>query len=146
ASDPESRKAIPACYFSRLEAWQLHCNVSLSLTRTHSYDEETAMRTIIGWTVGAACATVIVTGVSAPAPAQETKNDRQEVRQDSREIRGDRKEVGRDTQEGRGDRKDLEASRQRLRDAYKSGDAAAIKAARENYQKNRSSLRGDLKE
>src|SRR5438132_14183578 len=105
------------------------------------------MRTIIGWTVGAACATVIVTGLSAlPAPAQEAKNDRREVRQDSREIRGDRKEVGRDTQEVRGDRKDLEASRQQLRDAYKSGDAAAIKAARENYQKNRSSLRGDLKD
>ena len=57
------------------------------------------MRTIIGWSVGAACATVIVTGLSAlPAPAQETKNDRREIRQDSREIRGDRKEIAKDTQ------------------------------------------------
>jgi dsDNA-specific endonuclease/ATPase MutS2 len=105
------------------------------------------MRTIIGWSVGAACATVIVTGLSAlPAPAQETKNDRREIRQDSREIRGDRKEIAKDTQEVRGDRKDLEASRQKLREAYKSGDPAAIKAARESYQKSRGSLHGDVKD
>ena len=104
------------------------------------------MRTIIGWTVGAACATVIVTGLSAlPAPAQETKNDRREI-QDSREIRGDRKEIAKDTQEVRGDRKELLASRQKLREAYKSGDPAAIKAAREGYLKSRGSLHGDLKD
>ena len=91
------------------------------------------MRTIIGWGVGATCATLIVTGLSAaPAPAQETKNDRGEVRQDSREIRGDRK--------------DLDASRQKLREAYKSGDPAAIKTARENYQKSRGSLHGDVRD
>jgi hypothetical protein len=33
-----------------------------------------------------------------------------------------------------------------MRDAYKSGDPAAIKAARENLQKTRSSLRGDVRE
>ena len=104
------------------------------------------MRTIIGWTVGAACATVIVTGLSAlPAPAQETKNDRREI-QDPREIRGDRKEIAKDTQEVRGDRKELLASRQKLREAYKSGDPAAIKAAREGYLKSRGSLHGDLKD
>src|SRR6185503_6445957 len=68
----------------------------------HSYstEQEMVMRTIIGWGVGATCATLIVTGLSAaPAPAQETKNDRGEVRQDSREIRGDRREIAKDTQE-----------------------------------------------
>ena len=105
------------------------------------------MRTMIGWTVGAACATVIVTGLSAlPAPAQEAKNDRREIRQDSREIRGDRREIAKDTKEIHGDSKELRASRQQLREAYKSGDPAAIKAARENYQKSRGSLRGDLKD
>ncbi len=105
------------------------------------------MRTIIGWGVGATCATLIVTGLSAaPAPAQEAKNDRREVRQDSREVRGDRKEIAKDTQEVRGDRKDLEASRQKLREAYRSGDPAAIKAAREAYQKSRGSYHADLKE
>ena len=105
------------------------------------------MRTIIGWTVGATCATLIVTGMSAaPAPAQETRNDRREIRQDTRAIRGDRKEIAKDTQEVRGDRKELEASRQKLREAYKSGDPAAIKAAREGYQKSRGSYHSDLKD
>jgi gas vesicle protein len=105
------------------------------------------MRTLIGWTMGAACATVIVTGLSAlPAPAQETKNDRREIRQDSREIRGDRKEIAKDTKEIRGDQKELQASRQQLREAYRSGDPAAIKAAREKYQKSRGGLRSDLKD
>lgn len=105
------------------------------------------MRTLIGWTVGAACATVIVTGLfPLPAPAQETKSDRREIRQDTREIRGDRKEIAKDTKEIRGDQKELQASRQQLREAYKSGDPAAIKAARENYQKSRGGLRGDLKD
>ena len=105
------------------------------------------MRTLINWSVGAACATVIVTGFSSfPAPAQDVKNDRQELRRDTRDIRGDRREIVKDTQEIQQDRKDLATSRQQLRDAYKSGDPAAIKAARENFQKNRGELRGDLKE
>jgi uncharacterized membrane protein (DUF106 family) len=68
------------------------------------------MRTLIGWTVGAACATVIVSGISA-LPVQ------------GQDIRHERKEI--------------ESSRQQLREAYRSGDPAAIKAARENYQKAR---------
>jgi hypothetical protein len=115
----------------------------------HSYstDQETVMRAIIGWGVGATCATLIVTGLSAaPAPAQETKNDRREVRHDSREVRADRREVAKDTQEVRSDRRELEASRQKLRDAYKSGDPAAIKAAREGYQKSRGSYHADAKD
>lgn len=67
-------------------------------------------RTLIGWIVGAACATVIVSGMSAlPVQGQDTKQER----------------------------RNLETPRQQLRDAYKSGDSAAIKAARENYQKAR---------
>jgi len=68
------------------------------------------MRTLIGWAVGAACATLIVSGV-APMP-----------------VRG---------QDVKQERKELESSRQKLRNAYKTGDPAAIKAARENYQKTR---------
>jgi len=68
------------------------------------------MRTLIGWTVGAACATVIVSGISAlPVQGQDVKQER----------------------------KGLESSRQQLRNAYKSGDPAAIKAARDNYSKTR---------
>ena len=68
------------------------------------------MRTLIGWTVGAACATVIVSGISAlPVQGQDVKQERKEI----------------------------ETSRQQLREAYKSGDRAAIKAARESYQKAR---------
>lgn len=68
------------------------------------------MRTLIGWTVGAACATLIVSGISTlPVQGQDVKQDR----------------------------KDLETSRQQLRNAYKSGDPAAIKAARESYSKAR---------
>lgn len=68
------------------------------------------MRTLIGWTVGAACATVIVSGISAlPVQGQDVKHER----------------------------KDLETSRQQLRNAYKSGDAATIKAARDKYSKAR---------
>ena len=68
------------------------------------------MRTLIGWTVGAACATLIVSGISAlPVQGQDVKQER----------------------------KDLETSRQQLRNAYKSGDPAAIKAAREKYSKAR---------
>ncbi|MGH7396408.1 MAG: hypothetical protein ACRELW_02630 [Candidatus Rokuibacteriota bacterium] len=68
------------------------------------------MRTLIGWTAGAACATVIVSGISAlPVQGQDTKQERREI----------------------------ESSRQQLRDAYKSGNPAAIKAAREHYSKTR---------
>ena len=68
------------------------------------------MRTLIGWTVGAACATVIVSGISAlPVQGQDIKHERKEI----------------------------ESSRQQLREAYRSGDPAAIKTARENYQKAR---------
>ena len=68
------------------------------------------MRTLIGWAVGAACATVIVSGISAlPVRGQDVKQERKEI----------------------------DSSRQQLRDAYRSGDPAAIKAARENYQKSR---------
>jgi hypothetical protein len=66
------------------------------------------MRTLIGWTVGAACA--IVSGISAlPVQGQDVKHER----------------------------RDIETSRQQLRDAYRSGDPGAIKTARENYQKAR---------
>ena len=68
------------------------------------------MRTLIGWTVSAACATVIVSSISAlPVRGQDVKQERKEI----------------------------DSSRQQLRDAYKSGDPAAIKAARENFQKSR---------
>jgi hypothetical protein len=68
------------------------------------------VRTLIGWTAGAACATVIVSSMSAlPVQGHDVKQER----------------------------KNLETPRQQLRDAYKSGDPAAIKAARESYQKAR---------
>ena len=77
------------------------------------------MRTLIGWTVGAACVTVIVSGISAlPVQGQDVKHER----------------------------KDIETSRQRLREAYKSGDPAAIKTARENYQKARNEPSKDKRE
>lgn len=84
------------------------------------------MRTLIGWTVGAACATVIVSGISAlPVQGQDIKHERKEI----------------------------ESSRQQLREAYRSGDPAAIKTARENYQKarneplkNRREPRGDAQD
>jgi len=78
------------------------------------------MRTLIGWTVGAACATLIVSGVTA-VPVQGGQDVKHE-------------------------RKDIEVSRQRLREAYRSGDPAAIKAARENYQKTRNEPSKDLRE
>jgi len=68
------------------------------------------MRTLIGWTAGAAWVTLIVSGISAlPVQGQDAKQER----------------------------KSLEISRQQLRNAYKSGDPAAIKAARDNYSKAR---------
>jgi hypothetical protein len=69
------------------------------------------MRTLIGWTAGAACATLIVSGVTA-LPVQGGQDVKHE-------------------------RKDLEISRQHLHEAYRSGDPAAIKAARENFQRVR---------
>ena len=77
------------------------------------------MRTLIGWAVAAACATVIVSGMP-PVP-----------------VRG---------QDVKQERKDLESSRQQLREAYKSGDRAAIKAARENFQKTRNQPSKDKRE
>jgi hypothetical protein len=79
------------------------------------------MRTLIGWTVGAACATVIVSGVTA-LPVQ---GGGQDVKHE---------------------RKDVETSRQQLREAYKSGDPTAIKTARENYQKARNEPSKDKRE
>ena len=77
------------------------------------------MRTLIGWTVGAACATVIVSGISAlPVQGQDIKHERKEI----------------------------ESSRQQLREAYRSGDPAAIKTARENYQKARNEPSKDKRE
>jgi len=78
------------------------------------------MRTLIGWVVGAACATVIVSGGTV-LPVQGSQDVKHE-------------------------RKDVEASRQKLREAYKSGDPAAIKAARENYQKARNEPSKDKRE
>lgn len=78
------------------------------------------MRTLIGWTMGAACATVIVSGVAA-LPVQGNQDVKHE-------------------------RKDVETSRQKLRDAYKSGDPAAIKTARENYQRTRNEPSKDRRE
>ena len=78
------------------------------------------MRTLIGWTVGAACATVIVSGVTA-LPVQGGKDMKHE-------------------------RKDVDTSRQQLREAYKSGDPAAIKTAREKYQKARNEPSKDKRE
>ena len=77
------------------------------------------MRTLIGWTVGAACATVIVSGISTvPVQGQDMRHER----------------------------KDIETSRQQLREAYRSGDPAAIKTARENYQKARNEPSMDRRE
>ena len=74
------------------------------------------MRTLVGWTVGVACATVIVSGMSAlPVRGQDVKQERKEI----------------------------ETTRQRRRDAYQSGDPAAIRAARENYQKTRNQPAND---
>ena len=78
------------------------------------------MRTLIGWTVGAACATVIVSGVTA-LPVQGGPDVKHE-------------------------RRNVETSRQQLREAYKSGDPAAIKTARENYQKARNEPSKDKRE
>jgi hypothetical protein len=90
------------------------------------------MNTRTGWIIGAAC--LIIAGFAVlPAPAQ----DPQAVRQDIREV-GDKTEGSKSAPQNRKDRTELDASRERLRAAYRSGDPAAIKAARENYQKLRS--------
>lgn len=78
------------------------------------------MRTLIGWTVGAACATVIVSGITA-LPVQGGQDIKHE-------------------------RKDIETSRHQLREAYRSGDPAAIKAARENYAKTRNETSKDRRD
>ena len=87
------------------------------------------MSTRMGWIIGAAC--LMIAGFAAlPAPAQDPKG----VRPDTGEVRSDKAESSK--------KKDLEASRERLRAAYRSGDPGAIKAARENYQKLRSEAKG----
>ena len=83
------------------------------------------MSTRMGWIVGAVC--LMIAGFAVlPAPAQVPKG----VRPDAGEVRTDKAEGSK--------KKELDASRERLRAAYRSGDPAAIKAARENYQKLRS--------
>ena len=83
------------------------------------------MSTRMGWIVGAVC--LMIAGFAVlPAPAQDPKG----VRPDAGEVRTDKAEGSM--------KKELDASRERLRAAYRSGDPAAIKAARENYQKLRS--------
>ncbi len=68
-----------------LPAWQLHCNV-LTHRSSHSYFHPRGskmMRTLIGWTVGAACATVIVSGVTAlPVQGSQDVEARAEGRRD----------------------------------------------------------------
>lgn len=83
------------------------------------------MSTRMGWIVGAVC--LMIAGFAVlPAPAQDPKG----VGPTAGEVRSDKPESSK--------KKDLDASRERLRAAYRSGDPAAIKAARENYQKLRS--------
>lgn len=91
------------------------------------------MSTRMGWTVGAAC--LMIAGFAVlPAPAQDPKPAGQEAGA----VHSDKPDSGKNGAH----RKDLEASRERLRAAYRSGDPVAIKAARENYQK----LRGEARE
>jgi hypothetical protein len=70
------------------------------------------MRTLIGWTVGAACATLIVSGISAlPVQGQDVKQER----------------------------KDLETSRQQLRNAYRRHQGRAgelLQGARDKLRSN----------
>ena len=83
------------------------------------------MSTRMGWIVGAVC--LMIAGFAVlPAPAQDPKGGRP----DAGEVRTDKAEGSK--------KKELDASRERLRAAYRSGDPAAIKAARESYQKLRS--------
>jgi hypothetical protein len=89
----------------------------------------------MGWTIGAVC--VMIAGFAVfPAPAQNPQGARPETR----ETRGDKTETVKNGQRT-AKRKELEASREQLRAAYRSGDPAAIKIARENYQKQRSEAR-----
>ena len=83
------------------------------------------MSTRMGWIVGAVCLRIAGFAV-LPAPAQDPKG----VRPDAGAVRTDKAEGSK--------KKELDASRERLRAAYRSGDPAAIKAARESYQKLRS--------
>lgn len=125
------------------------------------------MNRLTNWTTLAAGAIVAVGLSVLPAGAQEVRQDvqdihrdradvrqdtrdiredRRDIRQDTRDIRSDKQDIAKDTREIHQDRGALRGARQQMRDAYKSGDPAAIKAARENLQKTRSTLRGDLKE
>ena len=93
------------------------------------------MSTRTGWTIGAVC--VMIAGFTVlPAPAQNPQGARPEAR----ETRGDKTEAVKNGQRT-AKRTELEASREQLRAAYRSGDPAAIKTARENYQKQRSEAR-----
>lgn len=105
------------------------------------------MNRLTSWTMIATCAVVAVAGLSvSPAKAQDVREDRQDIRQDTRDVRSDKQDIGKDTQGIQQDRAALRGARQQLRDAYKSGDPNAVKAARENLRKTRSSLRTGLKD
>ena len=83
------------------------------------------MSTRMGWIVGAVC--LMIAGFAVlPAPAQDPKG-----------VQPEAGEVGTEKAEG-SEKKEVCAKRERLRAAYRSGDPAAIKAARESYQKLRS--------
>ncbi|HEY7041683.1 MAG TPA: hypothetical protein VID28_22635 [Methylomirabilota bacterium] len=95
------------------------------------------MNARMGWIIGAA--SLMIAGFAVlPAPAQDPKAGWL----DTRELGSNNPENSKNGPQHRKDRKELDASRERLRDAYRSGDPAAIKAARESYQKQR----GEAKE
>ncbi len=98
------------------------------------------MRRLAGWTAAAVGAAVICAGATLPASPQDVSDrpDRREARQD---VRQDRRDGGQEPRDLRQDRDELLGARQQLREAYKSGDPGAIKAARERYQKARAELR-----
>ena len=74
-----------------------------------------------------------VTGFFAPL-CLAGGEDPEHAGQETGAVRSDKADSGKHAAH----RKELEASRERLRAAYRSGDPAAIKAAREHYQKLRS--------
>ena len=101
------------------------------------------MNRLTSWTMIATCAIVAVAGLSvSPAKAQDVRKDRQDSRQDTRDIRSDKQDIGKDTQSIQQDRTALRGARQQLRDAYKSGDPNAVKAARENRRRFTGTIKG----
>ena len=103
------------------------------------------MNRLTSWT--AACAIAAMAGLSAlPASAQDVAGDRRDIRPDTRDIRGDRQDLAKDAEDIRQDRAARRGARRQMRDAYRSGDPGAVKAARENLRKTRGSLRRDLEE